>query len=165
MPYIGNSPKNNVRSRYYYTATSGQTVFSGADDNGHTLAYQDGSYVDVYLNGILLEDTTDYTALTKTSITLTSGATTDDIVEIVAYGIFSVADTVSAKDGGGFGGNITAPKYLTTSTKIETAILRINDQTLSTNTTIASDENASCAGPLTIDTNTTLTIDGNLTVV
>ena len=165
MPYIGNSPANNVRGRFYYTATAAQTVFSGADSNGKTLAYQDGGYVDVYLNGVLLQDTTDYTATTKTSITLVSGATAGDLVEIVAYGIFSVADTVSAKDGGGFGGNVTAPKFLTTTTKIETAIFRINDQTLTIDTTIASDENASCAGPLTIDTGVTLTVNGNLTVV
>jgi len=165
MPYIGNSPKNNVRGRFYYTATAAQTVFSGADTNGKTLAYQDGGYVDVYLNGVLLQDTTDYTATTKTSVTLTSGATAGDLIEIVAYGIFSVSDTVSAKDGGGFGGNITAPKFLTTTTKIETAIFRINDQTLTIDTTIASDENASCAGPLTIDTGVTLTVNGNLTVV
>ena len=165
MPYIGNSPKNNVRGRFYYTATAAQTVFSGADSNGKTLAYQDGGYVDVYLNGVLLQDTTDYTATTKTSVTLTSGATAGDLVEIIAYGIFSVADTVAATTGGTFAGQVGATKFITTDTKIETAIFRINDQTLSTDTTIASDENASCAGPLTIDTGVTLTVNGNLTVV
>ena len=106
MPYIGNSPANNVRGRFYYTATAAQTVFSGADSNGKTLAYQDGGYVDVYLNGVLLQDTTDYTATTKTSVTLTSGATAGDLVEIIAYGIFSVGDTVSAANGGTFKNNI-----------------------------------------------------------
>lgn len=62
-------------------------------------------------------------------------------------------------------GTAVATKFQTTSTKIETAIFRINDQTLTTSTTIASDENASCAGPLTINTGVTLTVDGNLTVV
>jgi len=165
MPYIGNSPKNNVRGRFYYTATAAQTVFSGADSNGKTLAYQDGGYVDVYLNGVLLQDTTDYTATTKTSVTLTSGATAGDLIEIIAYGIFSVADAVAATTGGTFAGQVGATKFITTDTKIETAIFRINDQTLSTDTTIASDENASCAGPLTIDTGVTLTVNGNLTVV
>lgn len=107
MPYIGNSPKNNVRERFYYTATSGQTLFNGPDIHGRTLAYQDGRYVDVYLNGVILQDTTDYTATTKTSVTLVSGATTGDLVEIVAYGIFSVSDTVSAASGGEFAGNVT----------------------------------------------------------
>ena len=106
MPYIGNSPANNVRGRFYYTASAAQTLFSGADSNGKTLAYQDGGYVDVYLNGVLLQDTIDYTATTKTSITLVSGATAGDLVEIVAYGIFSVADTVSALSGGTFNNSI-----------------------------------------------------------
>ena len=113
MPYIGNSPANNVRGRFYYTATAAQTVFSGADSNGKTLAYQDGGYVDVYLNGVLLQDTTDYTATTKTSVTLTSGATAGDLVEIVAYGIFSVADSVSALSGGTFEGAVVVNNNFT----------------------------------------------------
>jgi len=113
MPYIGNSPANNVRGRFYYTATAAQTLFSGADINGKTLAYQDGGYVDVYLNGVLLQDTTDYTATTKTSITLVSGATAGDLVEIVAYGIFSVADTVSALSGGTFDGAVVVNNNFT----------------------------------------------------
>ena len=116
MPYLGNSPANNVRGRFYYTATAAQTVFSGADSNGKTLAYQDGGYVDVYLNGVLLQDTTDYTATTKTSVTLTSGATAGDLVEIIAYGIFSVGDTVSAANGGTFKDNITIDGDLTVDT-------------------------------------------------
>lgn len=106
MPYLGNSPQNNVRQRYYYIATAGQTVFSGTDINGLLLKYQDGKYLDVYLNGILLQDTEDYTALTKTSVTLLIGASEDDLIEIVAYGVFSVADTVSASLGGIFTGNV-----------------------------------------------------------
>ena len=113
MPYIGNSPANNVRGRFYYTATAAQTVFSGADSNGKTLAYQDGGYVDVYLNGVPLQDTTDYTATTKTSVTLTSGATAGDLVEIVAYGIFSVADSVSALSGGTFEGAVVVNNNFT----------------------------------------------------
>jgi len=116
MPYIGNSPANNVRGRFYYTASASQTLFSGADSNGKTLAYQDGGYVDVYLNGVLLQDTIDYTATTKTSINLVSGATAGDLVEIVAYGIFSVADTVSALSGGTFEGNVAIEADLTVDT-------------------------------------------------
>jgi hypothetical protein len=113
MPYIGNSPANNVRGRFYYTASASQTLFSGADSNGKTLAYQDGGYVDVYLNGVLLQDTIDYTATTKTSINLVSGATAGDLVEIVAYGIFSVADTVSALSGGTFEGAVVVNNNFT----------------------------------------------------
>ena len=109
MPYLGRSPGTGVRSRYIYTATASQTTFSGADDNGATLAYMDGTYVDVFLNGVLLKPVTDYAATTKTSVVLTSGAAVSDIIEIVAYDIASVADTVSRLNGGEFGGTITAP--------------------------------------------------------
>lgn len=44
-------------------------------------------------------------------------------------------------------------------------IFRINKQTLASNVTIDADENASCAGPLTIGTGVTLVVNGNLTVV
>ena len=167
MPYQGRQPGVGVRNRFVYTATASQTTFSGADDNGRTLAYQDGAYVDVYLNGVMLVATTDFTATTKTSVSLTSGAAAPDIVEIIAYDISSIADTVSALNGGSFGGNITSTKFLTTTTKIETAIFRINDQTLSTDTTIAADENANCTGPLTVGSGVTLTVTsgGNLSIV
>ena len=92
MAYIGKAPGFGIRNRYYYTATASQTLFSGADDNGQTLAYADSKYVDVYLNGVLLVAGTDYTAATLTSVTLTTGASASDILEIVAYDVFSVAN-------------------------------------------------------------------------
>lgn len=113
MAYLGNSPQQNIRQRYYYTATASQTVFSGSDDNGHILKYQDGKYVDVYLNGVLLQDTVDYTTTNKTTVTLTSGANENDIIEIITYGIFSVSDTVSASLGGSFGADISVSGTVT----------------------------------------------------
>ena len=41
MPYIGRGSDFGVRSRFIYTATAGQTTFSGNDDAGITLAYTD----------------------------------------------------------------------------------------------------------------------------
>jgi len=92
MAYIGKAPGFAIRGRYIYTATASQTSFSGVDDNGETLAYQDGKYTDVYLNGVLLVGGTDYAASTGTSIVLTTGATAADLVEIIAYDIFSLGD-------------------------------------------------------------------------
>ena len=89
MPYIGKAPASGIRSRFIYTATAAQTTFTGADGTGKTLGYTDGEYVDVYLNGVLL-DPADYTATSKTSVVLDSGATVSDIVEIVVYDTFSV---------------------------------------------------------------------------
>ena len=60
--------------RWSYTATASQTVFTGIDNNGNTLAITDTSLIEVYLNGILLVDSDDYSATTS-SVTLTSPAT------------------------------------------------------------------------------------------
>ena len=106
MAYIGVSPSNGVRKKHTYTATASQTSFSGAGDEGITLAYRDSNYVDVYQNGVKLADE-DYTATSGTAIVLAQGASADDIVEIIAFDVFSVADTVSKADGGTFDGAVT----------------------------------------------------------
>jgi hypothetical protein len=185
MPYQGRQPGVGVRGRFVYTATGGQTTFSGADSNGRTLSYQDGAYVDVYLNGVMLVPTTDFTATTKTSIALTSGATASDIVEILAYDISSIADTVSALNGGTFAGSVVFDGAVTFNGATTGAggglfkgengevgssagdIFRINEQTLNTSVTIDADENASATGPLTIASGVTLTVTsgGNLSIV
>ena len=107
MPYIGNQPGTGVRSRFIYTATASQTTFSGADDNNKTLKYADSAYVDVFLNGVCLVPGTDYTASTKTSVVLTQAASLSDTLEVVAYDIASMADTVSKADGGTFEDGVT----------------------------------------------------------
>jgi len=106
MPYLGRSPGSGVRTRFIYAATAGQTSFSGNDSNSVSLAYEDTLYMDVYQNGVLLKPVTDYAATTGTSVVLVTGATTDDVVEMIVYDTFAVADTVSAKDGGTFSGNV-----------------------------------------------------------
>ena len=89
---------------YEYTATSGQTTFSGADDNSASLSYSVGN-IQVVMNGVVL-DPSDYTATSGTSVVLGSGATTGDLVNIYAFKSFTVADTVSASAGGTFNGNV-----------------------------------------------------------
>jgi hypothetical protein len=90
---------------YEYTATSGQTTFSGADDNSASLSYSVGN-IQVVMNGIVL-DPSDFTATSGTSVVLASGAATDDLVNIYAFKSFTVADTVSASAGGTFAGDVT----------------------------------------------------------
>ncbi|QLF88424.1 tail fiber [Pelagibacter phage Jormungand EXVC012P] len=84
------SSVNGTSQRYNYTATNAQTTFTGSDNNGNTLAY-DAGYIDVYLNGSKLLNGTDVTVTSGSSVVLASGATTGDVVDIVAYGTFSVA--------------------------------------------------------------------------
>jgi len=78
------SAVNGTSQREVYTATSGQTTFAITYDVG---------FVDVYLNGVKLKVTTDFTATSGTNIVLATGAIAGDIVDIVAYGAFSLANT------------------------------------------------------------------------
>ena len=48
------------------------------------------AFADIYLNGVKL-DVTDFTATTGTSIVLASGASTGDILQVVAFGTFTLA--------------------------------------------------------------------------
>ena len=84
------SSVNGTSQRYNYTATNGQTTFTGSDNGGNTLAY-DAGFIDVYLNGVKLLNGTDVTVTSGSSVVLASGATIGDVVDIVAYGTFSVA--------------------------------------------------------------------------
>jgi len=99
MPYIGKSPSAGVRQRYQYTATAGQTTFSGTDLGNLTLTYTDNNFVDVFQNGVLLKGGgTDYTATSGTSVVLTTGASVSDVIEIIVYDVFSVGNFYNRTD-------------------------------------------------------------------
>ena len=82
---------NATAARFHYTATAGQTTFTGADNNGETLAY-DAGYIDIYLNGVKLVNGVDVTVTSGTSIVLASGATVGDSIDIIGYGTFDIAN-------------------------------------------------------------------------
>lgn len=69
---------------YTYTATANQTTFSGADDNGNTLAYSSGNII-TFLNGILLIDSDDYVSTSGNSIVLNSAANLNDILNVIKF--------------------------------------------------------------------------------
>ena len=85
------SSVNGTADRFKYTATSGQTTFTGLDDNNATLQY-DAGFLDVYLNGVRLINGDDFTATNGTSIVLTTGAATNDILSVIAFGTFELAN-------------------------------------------------------------------------
>ena len=76
---------------FEYTATAGQTSFSGSDDNSASLSYTAGvNNVQVYVNGILL-DSSDYTATNGTAVVLSTGAHVSDMIKINAVQVTNVA--------------------------------------------------------------------------
>jgi hypothetical protein len=76
---------------YEYTATAGQTVFSGADNNGLTLNYIAGNTLVVYNEGVL-QKTVDYATTSSSVLTLASGAEVGALVRMYAFGTFAVAN-------------------------------------------------------------------------
>jgi hypothetical protein len=80
--------------RFRFTAAGGETTISGTDDNGLTLSYIVGKE-QVYLNGVLLARTSDYTASNGSSITSLSALAASDIVEIITFTAFELADSIA----------------------------------------------------------------------
>ena len=154
MPYIGKAPNQRVRTRFIYQATAGQTSFSGSDANSNTLTYADGEYVDVYQNGILLKPATDYTSTTGTTVVLVTGASVNDVVEIVVYDAFSIANSYTKSESD------TRYPFLGND-----SIIRTNGQTISADITISSTTNALSAGPITVGASATLTVNGFYTIL
>ena len=112
MSYIGNIPvPQATQTRDNFTATEGQTSFA-------TSGYSPG-YVDVYLNGIHL-DPSDYTATDGNAVVLSSGATSGDVVSVIAFSTFTVS------------GNVTGDVNNTT---IVTEDVTVNGQAIGTITT------------------------------
>jgi|TARA_R100000084_G_C4632999_1_gene139439 hypothetical protein len=152
MAYIGKAPNQGVRSRYVYQATAGQTSFSGSDESSLTLSYSDSVYMDVYQNGVLLKAGTDYTATTGTSVVLVTGASLNDVVEMVVYDSFTIANSYTK--------NESDTRY---PFKGNNSIIRLNGQTISADITIDADENGVSAGPIT--QSATVTVNGYWSIV
>jgi hypothetical protein len=79
--------------RYRFNATGGETSVSGTDANGVTLSYLAGKE-QVYLNGVLLVRTTDYTASNGTSITSLAALASGDVLEIITFTAFDLATSI-----------------------------------------------------------------------
>lgn len=87
MSYIGVPPfGQTIRSVTNITATTSQTDFNIVG------GYRVG-YVDVYLNGVLLIPTTDYTATDGLTVVLTSAASSGDAFQALSYQPVSLQDT------------------------------------------------------------------------
>ena len=155
MAYIGQTLTEGTRRVYTYTSTASQSTFNAV--------YEVGA-VDVHQNGILLQPA-DYTASTGTTIVLGAAAALNDEITITCHNTFSVADAPTLSQGGTFASSIRATLFDSEQHKTKLALFQTNDQTLSNNVTIASTENASCNGPLSITSGVTLTVSGNLTII
>nr|BAR32298.1 hypothetical protein [uncultured Mediterranean phage uvMED] len=107
------SSVNGTSARFQYTATGGQTTFSGNDSAGNSLSY-DSPFIDCYLNGVKLVNGTDVTVTSGNSVVLASGAASGDILDLVAFGTFNVAAINAVNITSGTMGTARLPTIPTT---------------------------------------------------
>jgi hypothetical protein len=146
--------------RFRYVATSGQTTFSGADAAAATLTYTVNN-IAVHRNGVTL-DTSEYTASNGTSIVLTVAAGTGDIVDIIAFKSFTVADALSAVSGGTVNGAVTVTGALTANGNV--ILGDASTDTLNVGNGGLVKDASGNVGIGTSSPNTKLHITGNLTI-
>jgi len=96
------STVNGTSKRYIYNITGTPTTLSGASGTGYSeasgesLAY-DAGFVDVFVNGVKMVLGTDVTATSGTSLVFASALASADVVDVVAYGTFELAN-IQAND-------------------------------------------------------------------
>ena len=82
---------------YEYIATGGSTLFSGPDRFGKTLEYEINKAT-VYLNGVKLKESTDWTAVNGSTVVLQEPVSNNDVLTIDSHGpepaIFSAENEV-----------------------------------------------------------------------
>jgi hypothetical protein len=88
----GSSVNGTVESKQYVVGTNSGTY---AGSLTTFPCNYDSGYVHFWLNGVKLQDGVDFTATDGSNIVLNSAATNGDVVSIVAYGTFLLADHYS----------------------------------------------------------------------
>ena len=138
--YLG-IPANVIDDTAYrtvteFTAIAGQTTFTPS-------SYTAG-YLNVYRNGVKLGEA-DFTATNGTTVVLTEGADAGDLVVFEGFRIGSVAQAP-----------VQEAQWVDTQS---THVIQYNGQTVTQDVTIASNQNGSSAGPISIEVNKAVTIE------
>lgn len=139
-----------VEQDFKYNITGTPSVVEDSDTSGNILNINTLGTI-VTLNGLTLRPTTDYTLATD-KVNFTVPLDSGDEVMVRSYNTLTVADTVSATNGGTFAGHVTA-RTITTSQPFH-----VNSQTVTEDFTLSAGNNAMAAGPVTINTGKTITL-------
>jgi hypothetical protein len=139
-----------VEQDFKYNITGTPSVVEDSDTSGNILSINTLGTI-VTLNGLTLRPTTDYTLATD-KVNFTVPLDSGDEVMVRSYNTLTVADTVSATNGGTFAGHVTARTITTTQP------FHVNSQTVTEDFTLSAGNNAMAAGPVTINTGKTITL-------
>ena len=154
MPYIGIAPSSGQFKKLdSITVVNGQAAY--------TMQYSSANFkpataeqLIVSVNGVIQAPTDAYT-ISGSTITFSENLVTGDVIDfIVALG--EVGNTVTPVDG-----SVDANKL--SSSIAKDAMIRVNDNELTSDVTIAADERAMVAGDFKVSA--TLTVNGVLTIV
>ena len=94
-----------IRHRWYYTATGSETSITTTEVSG--LKFPASAEIDVKLNGISLVQGTDFNTTTANTVGGLAALSAGNVVEIVYYEPFQLADVVSKAAGGTYNGDVT----------------------------------------------------------
>ena len=106
--YIGRNPGDSsvIVARQSFTPSGVTTDFTFA--SGYT-----PGYIDAYLNGARLVEGSDYTASDSSTVTLLSAAGGGDVLELVAYKAFNLAnDRIGISSAGELIGNVNRLNFI-----------------------------------------------------
>ena len=107
-------------TRWTKTLGASATTISGLDDDSLPLTYTVGNE-EVFINGILLTNVTDYTATSGSTIVLTEAAFSGDIVEVKTFETINVANLYTQTQADAkFITNASASSTYYTKTEIDT---------------------------------------------
>lgn len=87
------NPTVATLTRYRFVAAGGETSISGTDAVGNVLSYVAG-FEQVYMNGVLLVRGQDYTATNGSSITGLTALVLNDVIEVLTFSQFTIANAV-----------------------------------------------------------------------
>lgn len=103
-----------MRNRWYFTATGGETAITTTEVPG--LSFNANAEIEVRLNGVSLQQGVDFNTTTANQVGGLAALTAGQVVEIIHYADFQLADTVSKAAGGTFTGDVTFDNNLNVGT-------------------------------------------------
>jgi len=172
MPFIGSQPQSGAYHKLDAITTSATATYNLLL-GGVAYSPQSANHLIVSLNGVIQAPQDSFTVVNDTIVFVSALTSGDSIDFIMALGevfdigrptdgtVVGASAAAQTAIGGYFQGN-NFDRGADFSGKDD--IFRTHSATLSTNTTIAANDNSYAAGPLTIANNIILTVTGNLTI-
>ena len=163
MAYIGNQAVQG------YSSIPTKQDLTGATGTSLTLTHSvsNNENIDLYINNVRQEPGTAY-SVAGTTVTLTGTVVASDDIYVV-YNALALQTSVPPD------GSVTSAKldpnlvlgggsFLGDSGGGTADIFRVHETELNTSITVAANTNALCAGPLTVATGVTITVNGNMVI-